>query len=1278
MKFAEYKGLDLPKVSEEVLDFWKDKQIFEKSVSTREGKESYVFYEGPPSANGMPGIHHVMARTIKDIFPRYKTMKGFQVKRKAGWDTHGLPIEIGVEKELGITKEDIGKKISVEEYNAACKKAVMRYTDVWNEMTEKIGYWVDMDNPYITYKPKYMESVWWLLKQIYDKGLLYKGYTIQPYSPKAGTGLSSHELNQPGTYQDVTDTTVTAQFKSLLPTNGGKSVWDAFKISPPLEGSGEAYFLAWTTTPWTLPSNTALTVGQKIEYVLVKTFNQYTFEPTHVVLAKNLVNYNFSGKFTKVETAEELSNFKEGDKKIPYWVGQSCLGKELVGIRYEQLLPYALPNDNPENAFRVIAGDFVTTEDGTGIVHTAPTFGADDALVAKQAVPEVPPMLVKDENGNLVPLVDLQGRFRPEMGELAGKYVKNEYYDDGEAPEKSVDVEIAIKLKEENKAFKVEKYVHSYPNCWRTDKPILYYPLNSWFIKVTDVKDRMFELNQTINWKPKATGEGRFGNWLANANDWNLSRSRYWGIPLPIWRTEDGKEELIIGSVEELKTEMDKAVDAGVLEKDVFADFVVGDMSEDNYDKIDLHKNIVDGITLVSPSGQPMKRETDLIDVWFDSGSMPYAQWHYPFEMPPKSPKGGLSPKYETARKSSYKLLKELKEERKKNPTEAEKILWDALKGKNLGGYKFRREHIIDEYIVDFLCLSKRLIIEVDGGYHNDPKVKEADAFRTEFLENLGYRIIRFTNDEVLGNLEGVLENIQKELQKVLPLGEDLGGAFPADFIAEGVDQTRGWFYTLHAIATMVFDSIAYRNVVSNGLVLDKEGKKMSKRLGNAVDPFQVLPEHGADATRWYMISNANPWDNLKFDIDGIVEVKRKFFGTLYNTYSFMALYANIDEFSYAEADIPLNDRPEIDQWILSELHTLIKNVDEAYGDYEATKAARMISDFVQENLSNWYVRLSRRRFWKGDYQQDKISAYQTLYTCLVTVAKLSAPIAPFYMDRLYKDLDATTQKEGFESVHLAEFPAYDASIVNGKLERKMQLAQRISSLVLSIRQKEKIKVRQPLQKIMIPILDQNQKEDIQAVSSLIKSEVNVKEIELLDDASGVLVKQIKPNFKVLGPKFGKDMKAIAMAVNQLGQEDIQKMESEGELMLQLENKSVILQLTDVEISSQDIEGWLVATSGPLTVALDVTIDETLRKEGIARELVNRIQNIRKESGFEVTDKIDIKILKDGFVESAVSSNEEYIKTETLTAELNFEEKLDEGIAITFDEVNTKLFIQKH
>tara|TARA_R110002020_G_scaffold63170_2_gene168691 strand:+ start:46400 stop:49801 length:3402 start_codon:yes stop_codon:yes gene_type:complete len=1133
MKFAEYKGLDLPKVAEEILRDWKEDGVFEKSISSREGKERYVFYEGPPSANGIPGIHHVMARTIKDIFPRYKTMKGFQVKRKAGWDTHGLPIELGVEKELGITKEDIGTKISIEEYNAACKKAVMRYTDVWNDMTEKVGYWVDMEDPYITYEPKYMESVWWLLKQIYDKGLIYKGYTIQPYSPKAGTGLSSHELNQPGTYQDVTDTTVTAQFlakKETLPR-----IFDGIE--------GEIFFLAWTTTPWTLPSNTALTVGPKIEYAIVRTYNQYTFRPITVVVAKALVGKQFAGKFVEVSYEEDWADYREGDKNIPYQVLKTCTGTELLEIKYHQLLQYALPYQHPKNAFRVIAGDFVTIEDGTGIVHTAPTFGADDAFVAKQAQPEVPPLLVLDENKNPVPLVDLQGRFRPELGEFAGKYVKNEYYNDGEAPEKSVDVELAIKLKEENKAFKVEKYLHSYPNCWRTDKPILYYPLDSWFIKVTDIKDRMFQLNQTINWKPKATGEGRFGNWLANANDWNLSRSRYWGIPLPIWRTADGKEELMVGSMSVLKEEMAKAVRAGVMERDIFADFVVGDMSDDNYDKVDLHKNIVDQITLVSPSGKPMKRESDLIDVWFDSGSMPYAQWHYPFE----------------------------------------------------------NKELIDE-----------------------------------------------------------------------------GKAFPADFIAEGVDQTRGWFYTLHAIATMVFDKVAYKNVVSNGLVLDKDGKKMSKRLGNAVDPFTTMELHGADATRWYMISNANPWDNLKFDMEGIAEVKRKFFGTLYNTYSFFALYANLDNFTYAEAEVPLQERPEIDQWIISELHTLIVKVDEAYGEYEPTRATRAISDFVQENLSNWYVRLSRRRFWKGEYQQDKISAYQTLYTCLVTVAKLSAPVAPFFMDRLYKDLTAGAPKEQFNSVHLSHFPTFDAQMVNPVLESKMAKAQTISSLVLSIRQKERIKVRQPLQKIMIPVLDARQREEIAAVADLIKSEVNVKEIELLDDASGILVKQIKPNFKTLGPKFGKDMKAIAGAVSLMGQEDIKKMEQDGEITLSIENKSIILQLQDVDIFSQDIEGWLVASSGSLTVALDITINEELKQEGIAREMINRIQNLRKDSGFEVTDKIDIKILKDGCVELAVARNMEHIKTETLAAELIFEEELGQGTDIAFDEVNTRLFIQKH
>ena len=1132
MKFVEYKGLNLPKVADEILAYWKENNIFEKSVTTREGKDSYVFYEGPPSANGMPGIHHVMARTIKDIFPRYKTMKGYQVKRKAGWDTHGLPIELGVEKELDITKEDIGKKISVEEYNAACKKAVMRYTDVWNEMTEKVGYWVDMDDPYITYKSKYMESVWWLLKQIYDKGLIYKGYTIQPYSPKAGTGLSSHELNQPGTYQDVTDTTVTAQFKVVEDT-----------LPNFLKRFDHLHFLAWTTTPWTLPSNTALTVGAKIDYVVVATYNQYTFEPVHVILAKNLVEKQFSGKYEKTDDVSVLSSYSKENKKIPYLVATECKGADLLEIRYNQLIDYASPYQNVENAFRVIAGDFVTTEDGTGIVHTAPTFGADDALAAKQASPEIPPLLVLDENKNPVPLVDLQGKFRPELKEFGGKYVKNEYYNEGEAPERSIDVEIAIKLKEENKAFKVEKYVHSYPNCWRTDKPILYYPLDSWFIKVTDIKDRMFALNQTINWKPKSTGDGRFGNWLSNANDWNLSRSRYWGIPLPIWRTEDGTEQIMIGSVAELKAEMSKAIEAGVLERDIFKDFVVGDMSEANYDKIDLHKNIVDQITLVSASGKPMKRESDLIDVWFDSGSMPYAQWHYPFE-----------------------------------------------------------------------------------------------------------------NKEFIDNSE----------------------TFPADFIAEGVDQTRGWFYTLHAIGTMVFDSVAYKNVVSNGLVLDKEGKKMSKRLGNAVDPFETLPEHGADATRWYMISNANPWDNLKFDLEGIVEVKRKFFGTLYNTYSFFSLYANIDDFSYAEDEIAITDRPELDQWILSELNTVIQKVDEAYNDYEPTKAARVISNFVQENLSNWYVRLSRRRFWKGDYQHDKISAYQTLYTCLQTVAKLGAPIAPFFMDRLYKDLDKVTNKEGFESVHLADFPIYNAKQVNASLEGKMQTAQKISSLVLSIRQKEKIKVRQPLQRIMVPILNAEQRKEIEAVANLIKSEVNVKELELMDDASDILVKQIKPNFKVLGPKFGKDMKVVSNAINALDKEDIHEIEQKGELTLEIDNKSINLQLSDVEITSQDIEGWLVASSGALTVALDITINEDLKNEGIARELVNRIQNLRKDSGYEVTDKISIKIEKDGHIEKAITDYEDYLKSETLTAELIYEERLEEGTVITFDDVNTKLFIQKH
>ncbi|WP_404811865.1 isoleucine--tRNA ligase [Capnocytophaga canimorsus] len=1159
MKFTEHKNLDLSVVAKEILTYWQENNIFEKSIEAREGKEPFVFFEGPPSANGLPGIHHVMARTIKDIFCRYKTQKGFQVKRKAGWDTHGLPVELGVEKELGITKEDIGKKISVEDYNKACKEAVMRYTNIWNDLTEKMGYWVDMENPYITYKSKYMESVWWLLKQIYNKGLLYKGYTIQPYSPKAGTGLSSHELNQPGTYRDVSDTTIVAQFRVKKLSNKLKE-----KLSNPFDSCDIAgascggalhwadydevdysklpiSILAWTTTPWTLPSNTALAVGKDIDYVLIKTFNQYTFEPINIVLAKVLVSKQFGKKFFETSKEEDFKTPPSGaGGNIPYQILTEFKGSDLEGTTYEQLIPWFSPAENADQAFRVITGDFVTTEDGTGIVHIAPTFGADDARVAKEN--GIPPMLIEDENDNLVPLVDLQGRFVkgknvPEI--FSGKYIKNEYYDQ-DAPEKSWDVELAILLKTENKAFKVEKYVHSYPHCWRTDKPVLYYPLDSWFIKITDVKDRLFDLNKNINWKPKATGEGRFGNWLQNANDWNLSRSRYWGIPLPIWRTEDKKEEIIIGSVEELKAEIQKSIAAGLMKEDIFADFQVGNMSDENYEKIDLHKNVVDKIILVSASGKPMKRESDLIDVWFDSGAMPYAQWHYPFE-----------------------------------------------------------------------------------------------------------------NKEMV-------ENTWKT----------------ADFIAEGVDQTRGWFYTLHAIAGLVFDGISYKNVVSNGLVLDKNGQKMSKRLGNAIDPFTTLEEYGADATRWYMISNANPWDNLKFDLEGVAEVRRKFFGTLYNTYSFFALYANIDGFTYKEEEIPLEKRPEIDRWILSELHTLIQKVDEAFADYEPTRATRLISDFVQENLSNWYVRLCRRRFWKGEYEEDKISAYQTLYTCLLNVAKLMAPVAPFYAEVLYRDLVSETQKETAESVHLTIFPTTDKSFIDRSLESKMEKAQNISSLVLSLRKKEMIKVRQPLQKIMIPVSNEAEKREIEAVADLIKSEVNVKEIELLEDASGILVKQIKPNFKTLGPRFGKDMKLVVAQIQNFTQEDIQNIEKNREIIIKLEEKDVTLSIEDVEITTQDIEGWLVASSGNLLVALDIHITDELRKEGIARELVNRIQNIRKDSGFDVTDKINICIQKQKAVEEAVSDNLEYIKSETLTSELTFAENVS-GEPIEFDDIVTKISVEK-
>jgi len=1133
MGFKERKQLKLSEVSQDILSYWEEASIFEKSITSREGQTPFVFFEGPPSANGMPGIHHVMARTIKDIFCRYKTQKGFQVKRKAGWDTHGLPVELGVEKELGITKNAIGKTISIEAYNEACKNAVMRYTGVWNRLTKEMGYWVDMEDPYVTYKSKYIESVWWLLKQIYNKGLLYKGYTIQPYSPKAGTGLSSHELNQPGTYQDVTDTSVTAQFQTIKES-----------LPSALQLDADLYFLAWTTTPWTLPSNTALTVGEKINYVVVETYNQYTHLPIRVLLAKVLVDKQFSGKHLAVETKEKLLAYSAKSKKIPYLITNEIIGKDLIGIRYEQLWKDApLPLKNPQDAFRVISGDFVTTEDGTGIVHTAPTFGADDAQVAKEAIPPIPPLLVLDENGNEVPLVTLEGKFHSALGELGGKYVKNEYYPEGAAPERSVDVEIAIRLKEENRAFKVEKYVHSYPNCWRTDKPILYYPLDSWFVKVSSESDRMVELNKQINWKPKSTGEGRFGKWLANANDWNLSRSRFWGIPLPIWRTEDGQETVLIGSMKELFLEIEKAIAAGIMTENPFTNFKVGNMSEENYDLIDLHKNTLDKIILFSTSGKPMTRESDLIDVWFDSGSMPYAQWHYPFE--------------------------------------------------------------------------------------NKAKIDSNDAF-------------------------------------------------PADYIAEGVDQTRGWFYTLHAIGTLVFDSVTYKNVISNGLVLDKSGQKMSKRLGNAVDPFKTLETYGPDATRWYMISNANPWDNLKFDLDGITEVSRKFFGTLQNTYAFFSLYANIDNFIYKEDAISLLKRNEMDQWILSELNKLIETVDGAYNDYEPTRATRAISEFVQEILSNWYVRLSRRRFWKGEYQEDKISAYQTLFECMLSISKLMAPVAPFYADRLYLDLCDASGFETEQSVHLADFPFADKNSRNIKMEESMEKARTIASLALSIRKKEQIKVRQPLQKIMIPIRNITEKESILNVKEMILSEINVKELELLDDASSILVKEIKPNFKSLGPRFGKNIQFVIAAIQKLDENQLKTIESNEEIEISIKGENITLSAADVEIQSKDIQGWLVANNKGITVALDIQLNEKLIEEGIARELINRIQNLRKDSGFEVTDKIILYLTPHKALKNALNNNLEYIKKETLTQEIYIQDKVEGAVVIEFDDVRTSILIKLH
>lgn len=1141
--FKEYSQFNLSTVAKEVLKYWQENDIYKKSEEARSGAKPYVFYEGPPSANGLPGIHHVLARTIKDIFCRYKTQQGYLVERRAGWDTHGLPVELGVEKELGITKEDIGKSISVDAYNKACRDAVMRYTDVWADLTSKMGYWVDMDNPYITYKSKYMESVWWLLQNLYKKDLMYKGYTIQPYSPKAGTGLSSHELNQPGCYRNVKDTTVTAQFKVS---------------NPELLGETELYLLAWTTTPWTLPSNTALTVGEKIDYVVVNTYNQYTFKPVKLILAKDLVGKNFGKKYI---AAEDLSFNSETDKKIPYTIEKEFKGADLLGLRYEQLLPYCLPHENASEAFRVIPGDFVTTEDGTGIVHTAPTFGADDARVAAKA--GVPAMLVENEAGNAVPLVDLQGKFIEAVNDdlfgFGGEYVKAEYLDEKElkaAFEKqkdqlvsiipnlknylSVDERLALKLKLENKAFNIEKYEHSYPHCWRTDKPILYYPLDSWFVKTTEAKDRLIALNKEINWKPESTGTGRFGNWLENLNDWNLSRSRYWGIPIPIWRTEDGAEAICIGSVEELKAEIQKSVKAGFMSDNPIEDFIPNDFSEENYDKVDLHKHIVDEVVLVSESGQKMFREKDLIDVWFDSGAMPYAQMHYPFE-------------------------------------------------------------------------NKDLI--------------------------------------------------------------ESGKAYPADFIAEGVDQTRGWFFTLHVISTLCFDRVAYKNVVSNGLVLDKNGQKMSKRLGNAVDPFTTLNKYGADATRWYMITNAQPWDNLKFDAEGITEVQRKFFRALHNSYSFFALYANVDGFNPAEEkSIPLKDRPEIDRWVISKLNTLSKEVEMAFDSYEPTRAGRLMQDFVVNDLSNWYVRLCRKRFWRGDYSEDKIAAYQTLYACLNRISILASSIAPFYMDELYRNLNPSES-----SVHLASFPKCDESLVDSALEQRMDKAQKICSIILSIRKQENLRVRQPLSKAMIPVLDSATEEQIKLVTDLILAEVNLKELELIKDDS-VFIKNIKANFKKLGPLFGKQMKAAAAEIAKLNQEQITELEKNGSIAITVDGESKLISTDDVEISTKDIPGWKVASENGITVALDLELTDELRQEGMARELVNRIQNFRKEKGFEVTDRINIKILQEVELAKAINANKTYICTEVLADQLEMVDKtaIVDGLEIEIEEgLNTLVHIVK-
>ncbi len=1137
-KYTEYRGLNLSQIGKEMQKYWEDNDVFAKSLKNREGAESFVFFEGPPSANGTPGIHHVMARTIKDLVCRYQTLKGKYVGRKGGWDTHGLPVELGVEKTLGITKEDIGKTISVEEYNQACRREVMKFKDMWDDITKKMGYWVDLDDPYITFDNKYIESVWYLLSQLYQKGLLYKGYTIQPYSPAAGTGLSSHELNLPGCYKDVKDTTIAAQFKVVVNQN----VPEGFKTFIQTDTIPEnLYFLAWTTTPWTLPSNTALAVGAKIDYVLVQTYNQYNGTPILVVLAKNLVNHYFSEKSKDLA----LEDYKVGDKLIPYKILNEAKGEQLIGVKYEQLIPFMTPDGD---AFRVIPGDYVTTEDGTGIVHIAPTFGADDKRVAADA--GIAPMLLIDKMGNTQPMVDKTGKFFsiddidetfvkehvnvPLYSKFAGLYVKPDYEKEGHHADETLDVTIAIWLKGEHKAFKIEKYVHNYPHCWRTDKPVLYYPLDSWFVKTTQLKDRMIELNKTIKWKPQATGSGRFGNWLENLVDWNLSRSRFWGVPLPIWTTEDKKEQICIGSIEQLQKEIDKAVAAGIMKNNPYKEFVAGDFSKENYNKIDVHRPYVDDIFLVSPSGQKMTREADLIDVWFDSGAMPYCQWHYPFE--------------------------------------------------------------------------------------------NQDVFKNNF---------------------------------------------PANFIAEGVDQTRGWFFTLHAIATMLFDSVAYKAVVSNGLVLDKNGNKMSKRYGNATDPFETIEKYGPDATRWYMITNAQPWDNLKFDADGIGEVQRKFFGTLYNTYNFFALYANIDNFSYKEADVPNEQRPEIDRWILSELNTLVKHCDENYADFEPTKVGREIQDFVNEYLSNWYVRLCRRRFWKGTYSVDKISAYQTLYTCMTTVAKLASPIAPFFMDKLFLDLNNITGKENVVSIHLSEFPKVNNELIDKMLEERMQMAQQLSSMVLSLRKKSNIRVRQPLGRIMIPVTgDDTFTNQIEKVKDLILHEVNVKDIDFVSDSDGVFVKRIKPDFKKLGPKYGKIMKQVAAGIGNFSQSDIRKIEAEGNIVLTIEGQPVNVEIGDVEIVAEDIPGWVVANQGTMTVALDITITDALRNEGYAREMVNRIQNYRKDSQLDVTDTITIEVESNETLNQAFTDYEEYIKTETLCTDFIIKPTLSSDKQIGFDITN--------